>query len=341
MADATHGIFVSYARSDSELVLKVAKALRNEGRRIWVDQLDIPKGGRWDDEVEKALKASSCLLVALSQASTQSQNVLDEVSFALDEKKVVLPILLQSGSIPFRLKRLQYIDFTGDYDDAYRQLAVALDALSPPRPPASAEEAAQAAAGGPSKPQVDARRHVPEPVTGAPRRFPQGIAYVLTVLAVLAIGYALFTRMKVPADVAPPPVSAPAAQVEPPAQSPVPLVVKASPTKVDAQDLRGYWRDDDGRLYKIVTREGGGFDMGRIEPPETNPVYRVVQINNRSVEIAIGVLPSGTQQAVANLEISVDGNMLSGLLKSTQIDDTPMNWVLRRTGEATQSEAKQ
>ena len=46
MADATHGIFVSYARSDSELVLKVAKALRNEGRRIWVDQLDIPKGGR-------------------------------------------------------------------------------------------------------------------------------------------------------------------------------------------------------------------------------------------------------------------------------------------------------
>jgi hypothetical protein len=239
-----HGVFVSYARSDSEFVLKVAKALRDEGRRIWVDQLDIPKGGRWDDEVEKALKASSCLLVVLSPASTQSQNVLDEVSFALDEKKVVLPILLQSGSIPFRLKRLQYIDFTGDYDDAYRQLALALDALSPPRPAASAEEPAQAAPVAPSKPSVDSRQPAREPVTAAPtrpatasgagaatpRRFPQGIVYLLTALGVLAIGYTLFTTMKLPADVAAPaPVSAPVAQVEPPAQTPAPPVVKAPP----------------------------------------------------------------------------------------------------------------
>jgi hypothetical protein len=327
-----YGVFFSYARSDSEFVLKVAKALRNEGRRIWVDQLDIPKGGRWDDEVEKALKASSCLLVVLSPSSTQSQNVLDEVSFALEGKKVVLPILLQSGSIPFRLKRLQYIDFTGDYDDAYRQLTMALDVLSTP--------------------QVGTRRHPPEPVTAeltrqatatgasadAPRRFPQGIAYVLTGFAVLAIGYVLFARMRGGADVVPTALlNAPATRVEPSVLTPVPPVVKAAPQKVDAQDLRGYWRDDDGMLFRIVTREGGGFDMGRIEPPESDPVYRVVKINNRSVEIAFGVLPAGTQQAVAHLELSVDGNILSGLLKSTQIDDTPINWVLRRTSEATKS----
>jgi WD40 repeat protein len=62
-------------------------------------------------------------------------------------------------------------------------------------------------------------------------------------------------------------------------------------------------------------------------------VYRIVRVNDRSIEISIGVLPSGTQQAVANLELSVDGNIMSGLLRSTQIDDTPQNWVLRRSAE--------
>lgn len=107
--------------------------------------------------------------------------------------------------------------------------------------------------------------------------------------------------------------------------------VDAPLAKLDAQDLRGFWRDDDGKLYKIVQRDGGDFDMGRIDPPETDPVYRVVHVKDRSIEIAIGVLPSGTQQAVANLELSVDGNVMAGLLKSTQIEDTPQNWVLRRT----------
>ena len=127
MADAAPRAFVSYARSDAAFVLKVAQQLRLQGCKVWVDQLDIPKGARWDEAVEGALRASACLMVVLSPASVQSQNVLDEVAFALDEKRPVLPILLQPVAVPFRLKRLQYIDFTGDYAAAFEQLAAALD----------------------------------------------------------------------------------------------------------------------------------------------------------------------------------------------------------------------
>lgn len=208
MHDAIHTVFFSYSRSDADFVLKVAKALRKEGRHIWVDQLDIPKGGRWDEEVEKALKASSCLLVALSPASSQSQNVLDEVSYALDEKKVVIPILLQSGNIPFRLKRLQYIDFTGDFDDAYRQLITALDTLSSPQAVAKADKPAQLAVDSPPNPAIGVRHDEPE--SGKPedastriergisaqRHFPKKIIPAVIVLCVVAIGYALFANMK-------------------------------------------------------------------------------------------------------------------------------------------------
>lgn len=109
MVDAAPRAFVSYARSDAAFVLKVAQQLRLQGCKVWVDQLDIPKGARWDGAVEDALRASGCLMVVLTPAAVKSQNVLDEVAFALDEKRAVLPILLQPVAVPFRLKRLQYI----------------------------------------------------------------------------------------------------------------------------------------------------------------------------------------------------------------------------------------
>jgi len=38
---------------------------------------------------------------------------MDEVSYALEKGKHVIPILIKECQIPFRLKRLQYINFTG------------------------------------------------------------------------------------------------------------------------------------------------------------------------------------------------------------------------------------
>jgi hypothetical protein len=96
-------------------------------------------------------------------------------------------------------------------------------------------------------------------------------------------------------------------------------------------DVSGYWRDDDGMLYRIVAEKDGDYDMGRIEPPEDSGVYRNVRIDGREIEISIGVLPSGTQQAVANLKLSDDGNIMTGLMRSTQTDDLPMNWTLKRS----------
>lgn len=234
MPDATHRIFFSYARSDAAFVLKVANALRAEGRQVWVDQLDIPKGARWDEEVENALKACSCLLVVLSPVSAKSHNVLDEVSYALDEKRTVLPILLQAGSIPFRLKRLQYIDFTGDFDAAYRQLVAALDALPSPQAPAKVEAPAPAPMIKPPEAAAEVRRVEAPPqrpperevvaegrTVGAPSRFPTGIVTAVVVVFVFGAGYLLFALTKTPpAEPVPPTVRAPAERAEPPAERP-------------------------------------------------------------------------------------------------------------------------
>ena len=124
-------IFCSYARVDTEFVLKLANDLRSAGVRLWIDQLDIPPGDRWDSAVENALMASSCLLVVLSPASVISQNVLDEIAFALENKKKIVPVLHSRCAIPFRIQRLQYIDFTATYNHGFAQLLRTLNDLQP------------------------------------------------------------------------------------------------------------------------------------------------------------------------------------------------------------------
>jgi hypothetical protein len=80
-----------------------------------LDQLDIRPGRRWDHEVEHTLDGCSVMLVILSPAAVDSTNVMDEVSFALEQSKTVIPIIQSDCRIPFRLRRLQHIDFRTDY----------------------------------------------------------------------------------------------------------------------------------------------------------------------------------------------------------------------------------
>lgn len=120
--------FFSYSRQDSSFVLRLAKDLKSSGAPVWLDQLDIKPGQLWDKSTERALAAASRVLVVLSVASIESENVMDEVAFALDEKKTVIPIVYEECRIPFRLRRLQHIDFHLEYEAGLRKLLEALHA---------------------------------------------------------------------------------------------------------------------------------------------------------------------------------------------------------------------
>jgi TIR domain. len=111
----TQFAFLSYAREDAEFVLRLAKDLRVGGAGVWVDQLDISPGQRWDRAVEDALAKCLELVVVLSPAAVESTNVMDEVSLALEDGKTVVPVIHSQCKVPFRLRRLQYVDLSLDY----------------------------------------------------------------------------------------------------------------------------------------------------------------------------------------------------------------------------------
>jgi hypothetical protein len=104
--------FISYSRINKDFSLKLALELKSAGFDIWLDQLDIPIGEQWDDAIEKALEECEIFMVILTPASSISDNVKDEIGYAIDAGKRILPILLENAKVPLRLRRLQYVDFT-------------------------------------------------------------------------------------------------------------------------------------------------------------------------------------------------------------------------------------
>lgn len=110
--------FLSYSRENKDFALKLAKELKAEGFHVWLDTLDIPTGSRWDSEVEKALEECEIFMIIMTPASIASENVRDEIGYAIDAGKRFLPVMLEKCVVPLRLRRFQYVDFTNkSFDD--------------------------------------------------------------------------------------------------------------------------------------------------------------------------------------------------------------------------------
>ena len=120
-------VFISYSRKDSDFALKLGKDLKEKGVNVWLDQLDIKTGQIWDDEVEKALNSRNQFLIILSPESVSSKNVMDELSYAFEENKQIIPVLINDCKRPFRLRRYQFSDFTKDYEKGLNDLLRAFD----------------------------------------------------------------------------------------------------------------------------------------------------------------------------------------------------------------------
>jgi hypothetical protein len=124
-------VFISYSHSDTAFAGKLTKSLEQTGYEVWLDRTDIQTGTRWDDEIVKGLNSSEIFLVLLSNKATASQNVKDEIGYALDHGKQILPILLEPCDVPFRLSRVQYVDFTGlEFSEGIRKTLAILKSFN-------------------------------------------------------------------------------------------------------------------------------------------------------------------------------------------------------------------
>lgn len=145
--------FLSYSRADEARALRLADDLIAAGIRLWVDQYDIRPSQHWDRAVEAAVHACAGMIVVLSPRSAESPNVADEISVAIDHKKRVIPVMIETCTVPLRMTRMQFIDATTDYPRALRKCLAEIardespsasavrESATPPLDPATVETA--------------------------------------------------------------------------------------------------------------------------------------------------------------------------------------------------------
>lgn len=103
-------LFLSYSRTDKELVAPIAAVLRISAT-VFRDEDSIAPGKRWADELAKSLDESNAVLVFWSLAASESKFVESEYRRAIDMSKDVVPVLLDDTPLVSPLAEFQWIDF--------------------------------------------------------------------------------------------------------------------------------------------------------------------------------------------------------------------------------------
>ncbi len=135
-------VFISYASEDKARILPLVHALQQRGWTVWWDRT-ILAGKVWEREIEAALEASRCVIVAWSNASVQSGWVWTEAHEG-NQRGILVPVLLDPVTIPLAFRRLHAANLAGWHGEMpnseFEELARAVTAvLGSGAPPAAAE----------------------------------------------------------------------------------------------------------------------------------------------------------------------------------------------------------
>lgn len=91
-------VFISYSRDDQPAAREIADRLTAAGLSVFFDAEGVVAGSSWSDQIGAALGAAPAVLALLSTNSRRSSWVKDELQTALENKKLVIPILLDDGA---------------------------------------------------------------------------------------------------------------------------------------------------------------------------------------------------------------------------------------------------
>ena len=84
-------VFVCYAHDDRDVVVEQVAWLRRAGIHAWYDEA-IEAGSRWSDDLAHAVDGCSAFVYFLSPRSVSSRHCLDEVHFALECGRPIVPV---------------------------------------------------------------------------------------------------------------------------------------------------------------------------------------------------------------------------------------------------------
>ena len=111
-----YDIFISYSRKDFNEVKALYEMLKSRisNINIWVDLTGIESGDEFDEKIITAIDNSKMVIFALSDNSMQSKWAKDEVMYAKNTDKRIIPVLMKGACLKswflFKFGRIDCID---------------------------------------------------------------------------------------------------------------------------------------------------------------------------------------------------------------------------------------
>jgi hypothetical protein len=103
-------VFISYASEDREWARKLVSYLKRKGLDVWDASSVLSPGDNWSLETGKALEKAEAMVVLVSPAATESENLKRELEYALVTKKFrnrLIPVIIRpTRELPWILNHL-------------------------------------------------------------------------------------------------------------------------------------------------------------------------------------------------------------------------------------------
>lgn len=123
-------VFIAYSHRQQEIARKLSEMLTSNGVPNFYDA-KIKAGATWRKTIQQALDDSTHLIVIWTSDAGTSDEVEREVSYALAERKVIVPLLSRDiPKLPYHLHGLHYITLEDDFSQIESGLLKSIAQLS-------------------------------------------------------------------------------------------------------------------------------------------------------------------------------------------------------------------
>ncbi|HEY3295683.1 MAG TPA: TIR domain-containing protein [bacterium] len=125
-----YDVFISYSHLDKDIVHPLVFRLKQDGVRVWMDDLEIQPGDSIPSRVQEGIQTSRVLLLFMSRNALESKYVEMERASAqfrdpINNDRRFVPVRLDNCTIPDTLSHYLYVDWRLNSEEQYGKLLAA------------------------------------------------------------------------------------------------------------------------------------------------------------------------------------------------------------------------
>lgn len=111
-----YDIYICYSRKDNEVAAEICHFLDQQGLSYWIDRRVIESGDDYAQSILNAINDSNLFLFIVSESSGKSKFCMNELAFAVNNKKTVIPLRIDqaplSDEILFFIADISWADYS-------------------------------------------------------------------------------------------------------------------------------------------------------------------------------------------------------------------------------------